>query len=136
VNRAFILTTDAILAMIVSALIMTSALALVSRFEAPLENARPLEDLSADFLAMLEKDGTLEDAAVSGGNGGLIAALGELPPSVCGHLQLYENGTVVMQANRTGCACDTDLVVMHRAFVAREDSTEREMYAHFGGCYT
>ena len=133
-NRAFILTTDAFLAVIVASIIAFAALNLAARFEDPLANQRVLEQAGRDFLTSLEKNGTLEQAVATGSNTGLVEMLGELPSSTCASIQIIENGTVTMQVNRTGCACGVETVVLRRTFLVEADSAQREMYARFGGC--
>jgi hypothetical protein len=138
VSKAFILTTDSVLALIISTFIAVSVLSLASRFEDPLDNSHALEGTGRDFLASLEKNGTLERAMVSGSTTELSGAMDYLPASVCGNLQIYENDTsrLVMQVNRTGCVCSSELAVSYRSFLARSDSAQRELYARFGACFT
>jgi len=133
-SKAFIFTTDSILAILVSTLIASSALAIAANFEKPLATSNSLEGVSTDFLASLEKNGTLARAVESGSNTELVAALDRLPSSTCVSVQLYEGSAIVLQANRTGCACGNELVASLRTFIARNGSTQREMFARFGGC--
>jgi len=134
VNKGFILTTDAVLAIIVAGLIAFSAMSLSTRFEDPLQNSRVLEEVGRDFLSTIEKDGTLADAVSSGSSEEITTALGELPPGACANLQVIENATVIMQVNRTGCQCSTELVILRRTFLVESGGAQREMFARFGGC--
>ena len=133
-SRAFIFTMDSILAVLVATFIAISAISLLTKVDEPLATARSMEEIGRDFLAVLEKNGTLARAASVGSSEELSGALAELPLFLCANLQLFENDMVVMQVNRAGCSCDQELVVTRRTFLARNDSLQREMLARFEGC--
>jgi len=133
-SRGFIFTTDSLLAIIVCVFIAVSSLALSAKFSEPVDRARPLAEAGRDFMAALEKNGTLGQAAVSGNTAGITDALDGLPFTYCASIQLLENGTEMAQVNRTGCSCDVEIVTAYRTFLARNGSSEKEMSARFGGC--
>jgi len=135
-NRGFILTTDSILAVLVSIFIAVSVLAISSHFVYPRNDPQALRETGRDLLASLEASGELEEAAISGNNEALLRALNSLPPTYCASIQIYEDEAPIMQVNRTGCTCENELVVYQRTFLAMNNGSQREMLARFGGCFT
>ena len=135
-SRGFILTTDSVIAVILSVFIAVSVLTISSHFVYPRDDPHALREAGRDLLASLEASGELEEAAISGNNEALLRALNSLPPTYCASIQIFENTAPVMQVNRTGCTCENELVIYQRTFLAISDGSQREMFARFGGCFT
>ncbi len=134
-SKGFIFTIDSVLALLVATFLAVSAVSFSSHFTDSLDKSAALGETGRDFLSALERNGTLERAAQAGSSDGLVQSLDALPLSYCASLQLFDNSTIAMQANRTGCACGAESVVLYRTFLALNGSAQREMYARFGGCF-
>ncbi len=121
-RRAFIFTVDALLALTLSALLLSSLLAFVSKV-AP-EKYSP-NALSA--LAAMEKTGALASSINSPG-----ALLKHAPPNTCAYIKIRLEGAL---ASSAGGACEcSELSVARRSFVAIEDGAVKNYVAEMGVC--
>lgn len=135
----FILTTDALLAVLVSMFLAISSIALLNRAEGVVDYPTlVLDRLSSDALLAMEKTSVLSRAVEQNRTDELHGVMNGFPENFCGELAVYRsNGSLLLAAYQVGCGCDRaeDMVVARRSFISRADGAMQLNYAELAGCY-
>ena len=117
-----VFTLDALLALLAAAILFTAILFFMSRVESTPFSRDVLVTLAEDSLAVLEKDGSLLDAHVTGSNVTLLRYLDALPLRFCGRLEFSDAGENLLVAAQRG-DCETpeeQRAVARRVFVGHQ----------------
>ncbi len=128
-----VFTLDALLALLAAAILFTAILFFMSRVESAPFSRDVLATLAEDSLAVLEKDGSLLDAHVTGSNATLLRYLDALPLRFCGRLGISDaEGNLLVAAQRSGCETPEEQAVARRVFVGhRSDAALARMDAWY-----
>ena len=104
-KNAFLFSIDATLAVMVGASIMLLCLFFLSNTGHAAYNEHDLYLTALDSLAVLEKDGTLRDYAMTGDNASIQGYLDSLPDRICGNITIYSASSRPLYSNeKSGCA--------------------------------
>ncbi|HLD42467.1 MAG TPA: hypothetical protein VJB08_00580 [Candidatus Nanoarchaeia archaeon] len=114
-KNGFIFTLDALLAVLIGGILITSTYVLLSG-GSPSSARQNLYQVALDSLTVLEKDHTLADAIETSSNADLDNFLDALPVHICGNITLYRNTTAGVLSSQGDCAV-SDPVVARRIFV-------------------
>ena len=116
-KKSVIFTLDAIMAVLIAGIMITSAYFFISQTDAASFNRQNLNKISLDVLAVLEKDNTLKGSVESGSASELDTFLAFLPSPLCGKVTVFDsNFTSVLTAQKSGCDFDQP-AVSRRIFV-------------------
>ncbi|MBI2661776.1 hypothetical protein HYX09_05945 [Candidatus Woesearchaeota archaeon] len=131
-KKGIIFTLDAILAIIIGALIISASYFLLSRHD-PGFNMNALSMMSFDSLAVLEKDSTFRNAADAKNPSGLAAFITSMPGNTCANISVFDNSSMLITSSqKSGCSLNYS-IVSRRAFVSSNFSSYyAEMKISFG----
>lgn len=136
-EKAFIFTTDALLAVILSAFLIYATFSTLDRAAAFEDRTTPVQRVSEDALAAMEETGILARSLQETRTDEIRSVLGGLPSGMCAEVDIYANSSPVLSASRTGCSCADaqELTAARRSFVALNGSSQIEAHAEITGCY-
>ena len=121
-RKAIIFTLDAILAIIIGALIIAASYFLLSQPD-PDFNAQALGRISYDSLAVLEKDSTLRNAADTSSPSGLGTFISSMPGNTCANISVFDNSSMLIASSqKSGCSLNYS-IVSRRAFISSNSSS-------------
>ena len=134
-RRGFIFTTDALLALLLSAFLLYITYSTLDRVTKAESYSGEMRTLSRDTLAAMEESGLLARAVQQSRNDEIRGVLDALPPNTCADAAVYST-SIVVAAQRTGCNCTnaSTVVAAQRTFVAIMGSTQVEGRAVMHAC--
>jgi len=113
-KRGFVLTMDAMLALIVAAVFIATIIYYVN---APrLETEEYLYMTGGDFLAVADKDGSML-SAMEGRGSQLTDSIAEMPDNICINLTITDEAGARVTGAETGCKAPGRYVVSKRTIV-------------------
>ncbi|MEW6329670.1 MAG: hypothetical protein AB1468_06195 [Candidatus Micrarchaeota archaeon] len=120
-KNGFVLSLDAVLALLV-ALLMLGIIFSYLNIRASALSSNYLSQISMDALALMEKNGALNDA-VAGNSSKANDALRALPPSVCVDLKITDStGKLKLLLKRPRCGgYEKELITARRSFIYGND---------------
>lgn len=136
-RKAFLFTVDAVLALIVSALLLSGLLALLPKI-----SPEKYSPSARSALAAMEKTGALAGSINSPG-----ALLKYAPPNTCAYIKIRLEGALVSSAgggcecfgspaskfSQQSCEC-SEMSVARRSFVVISDGVVKNYLAEMGVC--
>lgn len=116
-KKSIIFTLDAILAILIAGVMITSSYFYISQTKISQLNRQNLYKISLDVLTILEKDGTLYDSVRTGSTSDLNDFLNLLPAQICGSFTIYDHESNVIQSVQKADCDTTQPVFSRRVFV-------------------
>jgi len=137
-NRAFIFTLDAILAVILCSILFFSTYYLLAKFQYSVVRETALINICSDVLTSLEKNRTLQNSIIYSRTSDIRNVLNNLPSNTCSDLVIYSyNNKPLLITAKTGCNCTASRSLVVRSFVIPESNGTLSTYmAKMGACYT
>ena len=121
-KKAFIFTTDALLAIFVSAVLLSGLLAILSKI-----SPEKYSPSARSALAAMEKTGALSSNMDSPG-----ALLKYAPKNTCAYIKIWSGNALVSSAGGS-CECG-DMSVARRSFVVLAEGSAKSYTAEMGVC--
>ncbi len=91
-----------------------------------------LVTMSNDALAVLEKSGALSQSVHAMNTSLLQSYLDAMPVQICANIRVYNRaGVNLLNAAKTGCTSDEELVIMRRVFIDRVELYLAKMEAWY-----
>ena len=136
-NRAFIFTLDAILAMLLCSILFLFIYSVLSKLQYSMTRETTLVDVCSDVLTSLEKNHTLQDSIYYSRTSDIRSILNDLSSTVCSNLVVYSSDNKpLLIAARSDCNCTGSRSLMVRSFVIPEDNGTLSKYmAKMEACY-
>lgn len=135
-RNAFIFTTDALLAVVLSSFLLIAIFSTLGRLGPSKGSERALSALLGDVLVVAEKADILPYEVAGNRTQEMRTLLNALPANVCAEVRVYERGALLLQASRIGCYCTGDITAARRSFIAHNAwGTQAEYIAVISGCY-
>lgn len=118
-------TLDALISMVVAVGLITAAIFALKNINTNAWSNSNINELSMDYLTMLENENALEDAVISMSTEDLKFFLNSfVRRSMCAKIKLYDTSdNLLLVEVKTGCFSSDDIEVTKRSFVS-----DGEMY--------
>jgi len=121
-KKGFIFSLDAIIAVLIALLMITSILFYLSQ-NSHSPNRENLNNIALDSLVLLEKSGALSATVISLDPSALDSYLGTLPYNICARIELFESradGSLskTLSHYRAGCSLPSSYIISRRVFIA------------------
>ena len=136
-NRAFIFTLDAILAIILCSILFFFTYSLLARIQYSVVRETILTDICSDVLTSLEKNHTLQNSVYYSRTSDMRSILSNLSSTVCSNIIIYSSDNKpLLTTTRTDCNCTASRSVLVRSFVVPQtNGTLSEYMAKMEACY-
>ncbi|MEM3556123.1 MAG: hypothetical protein QXF56_05375 [Candidatus Micrarchaeia archaeon] len=136
-NKAFIFTLDAILALILCSLLFLLTYSLLVKFQYAGVRETALRDISSDILTSFEKNGTLQNSVRYSRTSEIQDVLNNISATICPMITVYSPmNTPILTTMRADCNCTGSRSVVVRSFVLPESNGTLSKYiAKMETCY-
>ncbi|MCD6415012.1 MAG: hypothetical protein J7L23_05305 [Candidatus Diapherotrites archaeon] len=124
-NKAFLITVDSILAVLLAGLLLIYANNMVNSMQSDAWKDNHLQRYSMDLLTVLEKSNMLETAVTTKDYTNVRTAISETAPSICMLLEVWDSNNVVASVEKQDCApTGRRRLTTRRTFIAVGDATK------------
>ncbi|MFH1443005.1 MAG: hypothetical protein ABIG96_03135 [Candidatus Micrarchaeota archaeon] len=123
-RKAIFFSIDAVLALLISSVLLAATLQSLSQMES-LKPSDPTLAISRDALATMEKSGILQDAVKAGSSARIRNFLEFMPENVCYRVSIFAQNSQEPVMAEENCACD-EITSVARSFIA--EGAEAEIY--------
>ena len=138
-NHGFIISFDALFALLVFFVFFTATAGYLASVEFNASDSAALKKFAMGSLAVLEQNGKLERAVLTGKVSKIRSFLNKMPYSICGEIMVYDTtdfDTAEFSVLRPGCNHTYDeLATIQRSFVINRSGTGQTYLAEFRAWY-
>ena len=129
-SKAFVISFDAVLALLVVFAFLVASFSLISRVSDSGFNESFLQAFSFDSLKVLEASGKLQQAALENDSSGIDSFLNSLPYYYCARIDFFEQGSSVPSiiASKPNCRNVPSNAFLARRFFAVSINSEPVFY--------
>lgn len=137
--KGFVISVDAFFALLVFLIFFTSTAVYLAGVEHTARDSNSLKEFAMSSLAVLEQNGKLERAALTGKVSRIRSFLNKMPYSICGEISVFgiqDFDTAEFSVLRPGCKQNYEYIAtIQRSFVADDSGSGTPYVAEFRAWY-
>ena len=121
-KKSVLFTLDSVLALVIALIVLLSVIFTLRSLTINRWTETNINELSMDYLTILEYDNTLSATVVTEDTTALKTFLNaNTKDSICGRIKIYDStDTLILLETKTGCYNSDELFVTKRSFIAND----------------